>query len=204
MRRVTVSIDYRHHSESEDWLNLNQLNINTMTENIHSVNTLHELLDFDVRKFVSAEIQLEKSLAGFVNRAASPKLKYVLLKYLEFIKKHIQDMESIIEEENITSISLKNRIMYAFIEEAEEKLGVCKSSDVKDACLLSCVQAINHFKISMYGTAAAFAKELGMDKQSGFFREAEVNEKQIDDRLSQLAEHEINVKAKTFISLPGL
>jgi hypothetical protein len=31
--------------------------------------------------------------------------------------------------------------------------------------------------------------------------EAEVNEKQIDDRLSQLAEHEINIKAKAPIAL---
>jgi ferritin-like metal-binding protein YciE len=174
-----------------------------MTENNHSVNTLHELLDFDVTKFVSAEIQLEKSLPGFVNMAASPKLKHVLLKYFDFVKKHVQNMESFFEEENITSLSLQNRIMHAFIEEAEEKLSVCKSTEVKDACLLSCIQAINHFKISMYGTAAAFAKELGMEKQSAFFREAEVNEKQIDDRLSQLAEHEINSNAKTSISLPG-
>ena len=40
-----------------------------------------------------------------------------------------------------------------------------------------------------------------MEKFAGVFHEAEVNEKQIDDRLSQLAEHEINFKAKAPIVL---
>ncbi len=174
-----------------------------MTENNLPVTTLHELLDNDVSKFSSAEIQLQKVLPDFINMAVSMKLKNVLLKYLDFIVKHVQNMESFFEEEKINALSLNNRIMHAFIEEAKEKLSDCKSAEVKDACLLSCIQAINHFKISMYGTAAAFAKELGMEKQSAFFREAEVNEKQIDDRLSQLAEHEINIMAKAAITLPG-
>lgn len=40
-----------------------------------------------------------------------------------------------------------------------------------------------------------------MEKQAAIFHEAEVSEKQIDDRLSQLAEFEININAKTIISI---
>ena len=111
--------------------------------------------------------------------------------------------QAVFEEENINSLSLTNRVMHAFIEEAEEKLSGCTDAEVKDACLLACIQAINHFKISTDGTAAAFANTLGMEKQASVFHEAEINEKQIDDRLSQLAEHEINVKAKAPIVLTG-
>jgi ferritin-like metal-binding protein YciE len=93
--------------------------------------------------------------------------------------------------------------MLAFIEDANEKLNNCADQQVIDACLLASIQGINHFKISLYGTAAAFAKELGMEKFASVFHEAEVNEKQIDDRLSQLAEHEINISAKTPIVLPN-
>jgi len=42
-----------------------------------------------------------------------------------------------------------------------------------------------------------------MEKSGIVFHEAEINEKQIDDRLSQLAEHEINVEAKSPLVLPG-
>ena len=40
-----------------------------------------------------------------------------------------------------------------------------------------------------------------VEDHAAIFHKAEINEKQIDDRLSQLAEHEINIKAKAPIEL---
>lgn len=173
-----------------------------MTSHKSTIVTLHNLLDYDVSKFTSAEIQLKSSLLEWINKAGSLKLKTVLQKYLDFVNQHVQRMENFFEEENIGSLSLINRVMHAFIEETNEKLSNCTDREVKDACLLACIQAINHFKISTYGTAAAFAKTLEMEKHAAVFHEAEVDEKQIDDRLSQLADYEINIKAKTPIVLP--
>lgn len=173
-----------------------------MTEDNQTISTLHNLLDYDARKFTSAEIQLKTSLPGWIGKAGSLKLKTVLQKYLDFVQIHVQKLESFFEEEQISSLSLNNRVMQAFIEEAEEKLNTCTDTEVRDACLLACIQAINHYKISTYGTAAAFAKALDMQNQAAVFHEAEINEKQVDDRLTQLAEFEINVKAKAPIVLP--
>ena len=92
--------------------------------------------------------------------------------------------------------------MHAFIAEAEEKMNNCFDFSIRDACILASVQNINHFKISSYGTAAAFANTLGMAKTAVLFHECEVSEKQIDDRLSQLAEHEINIIANATFILP--
>ena len=166
-----------------------------MKENNPTIVNLHHLLDHDARRFTSAEIHLRNQLPIWRDHAHSLKLKTVLQKYLDFIETHINKQEEFFVDENISSISLYNRVMQAFIEEINEKLSICSDPEVKDACLLAGIQSISHFKISTYGTAAAFAKALGMDKYTLVFREAEVNEKQIDDRLSQLAEYEINVKA---------
>lgn len=174
-----------------------------MEENYQTIATLHDLLEYDARKFTSAEIQLRNSLPEWINKAGSVKLKTVLQKYLDYAEQHVQKMEAFFEEEKINSLSLTNRVMKAFIDEVKEKLANCADAAIKDACLLACIQAINHFKISTYGTAAAFANALGREKQAALFHEAEVNEKQIDDRLSQLAEHEVNMKAKTPIVLQG-
>lgn len=174
-----------------------------MKGNDQTISTLHALLNYDTSRFNSAEIQLKKALPGWINKASSLMLKTVLQKYLDFVNQHLQKMEPFIEEEKINSLLLHNRVMEAFILEAEERLHACTDSEVKDACLLACIQSVNHFKISAYGTAAAFARALDMEKQAAVFHEAEVNEKQIDDRLSQLAEYEINNRAKTPIVLPG-
>ncbi len=169
---------------------------------IHNVNTLKLLLDSDSRKFMAAEIELQKALPSWIQKANSVKLKTILQKYFDLIKRHINRLESFFEEESYSYLNAKNRIMNAFIEEAEEKLSNCTDSKIKDACLLAVVQNINHFKISTYGTAAAFANTLGMSKTAVLFHECEINEKQIDDRLTQLAEFEINNEARNSIAIP--
>jgi ferritin-like metal-binding protein YciE len=174
-----------------------------MIANNQTITSLHSLLDYDASQFTIAEIQLKKKLPEWINKASSIKLKTVLQKYLDLIQQHVSKMEVFFEEDKINSLSLKNRIMDAFIEEAEEKLANCSEMPTKDACLLASIQGINHFKISAYGTAAAFAKTLAMDNQAAIFHEAEVTEKQIDDRLSQLAEHEININARAPIEING-
>jgi len=167
-----------------------------------TIANLHHLLDYEASKFSSAEVLLKQSLPEWINQSNSLKLKAVLLKYQEIVQQHIEKMADFFEEEKFDSQSASNRVMHAFIEEAREKLSFCSDPDVRDAGLLASIQAINHFKISAYGTAAAFANTLEMSKEAGIFHEAEVNEKQIDDRLSQLAEHEINTKARASAVLP--
>jgi ferritin-like metal-binding protein YciE len=174
-----------------------------MQENNPSIINLHNLLDYEARKFTSAEIQLKKCLPDWINKAGSLKLKAVLQKYLDYVEQHVRNMEGFFEEEQIISLSLTHGIMKAFIEDTEDKLSNCNDVAISDACLLASIQSINHFKISTYGTAAAFANTLDMKNHANVFHEAEVNEKQIDDRLSQLAEFEINIKARAPIELQG-
>ncbi|HEX4956816.1 MAG TPA: DUF892 family protein [Lacibacter sp.] len=165
--------------------------------NEQAISTLHHLLDYDAQKFTSAEVLLKNSLKDWIQTASSPMLKTVLQKYLSFTEEHIERLEKFYEDEKISSLSTTNRVMYAFIAETTDKLNHCTDKQVADACLLACIQSINHFKISIYGTAAAYANTLEMTGHAELFHEAEVNEKQIDDRLSQLAQYDVNIKAKS-------
>lgn len=174
-----------------------------MTANNQAITTLHHLLGYDATKFTSAEIHLKGALPEWINKTSSLMLKTVLQKYRDFVEQHVKKMEVFFEEEDINALSLHNRIMQAFIDETNEKLAACTDPEIKDACLLAGIQTINHYKISIYGTAAAFARTLEMEQHAAIFYEAEGNEKQIDSRLSQLAAFEINKKAKTPIVLPS-
>jgi len=172
-----------------------------MKHNHQAIATLHDLLGYDAKKIADAEIQVKKALQGYTGNTNNLKLQDVLRKYIAFIDQHIEKLEMFLVKEKIFPFSPVNKVMQAFIAHTEEKLSVCIDEGIKDACLLASVQEINHYKISMYGTAAAFAKTLEMEDISAIFHEAEINEKHIDDRLSQLAEHEINSKAKTPVLL---
>ena len=159
------------------------------------ITILRDLLDEDARKFASGEIQLQNHLEVWMREADSLQLKVVLHKYFDYIMEHVNKLQAFFEEENINYISFDNPLMNAFINEANEKLADCTDAVIKDVCLLACVQGINHFKISVYGTASTFAKALDLVTSAALFREMEINEKNIDHNLSQLAEHEINIKA---------
>jgi len=166
-----------------------------------TITTLHDLLDYDATRFVNAEILLRNNLPSWTNLSVSVKMKEVLLKYLDQVEQHIEALNHFVEAEEITSLVVKDRIMNAFIEELNEKLARCIDHEVRDASLLAGIQRINHYKISLYGTAASFARTLGMDAFAKQFHDAEINEKQIDDRLSQLAKFEVNLSARAPIIL---
>lgn len=173
-----------------------------MTENAPTITNLQDLLNYDVRRFTCAEIALKFSLEKWIALTSSLKLKTILQKYMEFAEEHIHKFENYFEAQHINSLSNANRVMMAFIEDTDETMNFCTDPEARDAGLLASIQGINHFKISLYGSAAAFAKELGLEEFASVFHEAEVNEKQIDDRLSQLAEYEINRRARAPIVLP--
>jgi ferritin-like metal-binding protein YciE len=174
-----------------------------MKENVEGISTLQGLLDADAASLISAEMQLKKELNVWVLKVRSAKLRLIIQKYLDYIDLHIQLLNTFYDLEKINKVELTNRVMQAYIVDTNEKLSVCLDAEVKDACLLACIQAINHFKLSAYGTAASFANAIGMEKQAAVFHTAEINERQIDDRLSQLANFEINARALAPVILPG-
>lgn len=158
--------------------------------------TLLSLLNYDAGKFTSAEAQLQNNLPRWIDGAGSTPLKSALDKYLGLVDEHIEKLDIFRAEENFLYTSQVNLIMHAFIKETDEKLAQCADADIKDACLRACMQNINHYKIATYDIAATFAHDLAMDDAVTVFRDLEIDEKQIDHRLSQLAEHETNANTR--------
>jgi ferritin-like metal-binding protein YciE len=171
-----------------------------MTE-INCIQTFHQLLNNRIRQFTISEVTLQQALTGWIKTASSVALKNTLQRYFDHVKTHVQKLELFFEEESLQYVSLRSRVMEALVDDVNETLTNCTEASIRDAALIAGVQHINHMKIAAYGTATAFANTLAKPKTAYLFHEFEVNEKQIDDRLSQLAEHEINKKALLALSL---
>lgn len=160
-----------------------------------NISCLRQLLDEDSSRLISGEVQLKRSLLVWIGKDTSLSFRNLIHQYLDKIERHIQNMEAFCNDEQLISMSSNNRVIQTLIEEINEKMANCTCPQVKDACLLAGIQAINHFKISVYGTAAAFAGAVGLDKAEKQFYQAEKDELDIDEALSHLAIHEINLKA---------
>jgi ferritin-like metal-binding protein YciE len=167
---------------------------------MHQTNTLHQLLDEEISRFIGAEELLQRTLPIWIQQARSAKLKTILIDYHEQVKKHIVRLNTFLKEEAITGYPLMHLIMDAFVKDTEEKMKNCKDFNVRDASLLASVQNISHYKIGTYGTSASFAHTLGKERIAVLFYECEANEKQIDRELTILAEKEINNLALSHLS----
>jgi ferritin-like metal-binding protein YciE len=72
-------------------------------------------------------------------------------------------------------------------EEADE--------EVKDAGLIAAAQRVEHYEMAGYGTARTYAELLGDREGAKLLRTTLEEEKQTDQKLSELANSAINVAA---------
>ena len=66
--------------------------------------------------------------------------------------------------------------------------------DALDAGLISAAQRVEHYEIAAYGTVRTYANILGEDEAASLLEETLEEEKETDQKLTQLAE-QINVQA---------
>ena len=72
----------------------------------------------------------------------------------------------------------------------------CKNPEVCDAAIITSLQHINHYEMAGYGTAIAYAKQLGRHEAAELLLETLREEKASDMGLSEIAENHINPDAK--------
>jgi ferritin-like metal-binding protein YciE len=68
-------------------------------------------------------------------------------------------------------------------------------SEPKQAALIGAAQRVEHYEIAAYGTARAHARQLGYLKAFDLLSKTLEEEKETDQKLTQLAENRVNVKA---------
>ena len=168
---------------------------------IPAITNLHHLLEYEIRHFSGTENQLRGPIHKWISTASSINLKTVLRQYLTTVEEHLSQLEAYSLAEQMLSVTVSSRVMKAMIQDTDDKIKECHDKEVSDACLLASIQQINHIKISLYGTAAAFANELGNEKAASLFHLFEINEKKIDQQLNRLAKKEINPRALATVVL---
>lgn len=154
---------------------------------------LKELYIDELKDLYSAENQLVKALPKMAKAASSEELRSGFEEHLEQTKGHVQRLETIFEQLNESPKGKKCKGMEGLIEEGSEAIGEFEDS-VLDAALIGAAQRVEHYEMAAYGTARAFAEELGETEQASLLNETLEEEKQTDEKLSTLAK-EINPQA---------
>ncbi len=160
-----------------------------------SLDTLESLFVHELKDLLSAEKQLTKALPKMAKGAASDALKTAFEEHLEQTKGHVARLEEIFAMLDKSPRAQLCKGMEGLIEEGAELLEEEGEPIVKDAALIGAAQRVEHYEIAAYGTARTLAELLGNDEAAELLQQTLDEEKETDEKLTELAMSEINVEA---------
>jgi ferritin-like metal-binding protein YciE len=170
---------------------------------------LNDLLKHEVDDLLSAEEQIIEALPKMIEKATEPQLKKALNEHLQVTKTHkerIQKVKTLLENRSDESKSEPGLLEKIFggtkckgteglIKEGEKLMGENMDNKVRDAAIIAAAQKIEHYEISGYGTARAYAMQLGFDDIEQLLTQTLNEEYEADDNLTALALFDVNLQA---------
>ncbi len=170
--------------------------------------TLRELLQHEIDDLYSAEEQIIEELPKMVEAATAPELKSALKNHLIITRKQkgrLDQIRKLLESapkaepglmQKVFGSNTKCKGTEGLIKEAEHIMKqTTEDSSVKDAAIIAAAQKIEHYEISGYGTARAFAMQLGLNDVEKLLGETLNEEHEADNELNGLALFGINAEA---------
>ncbi len=155
---------------------------------------LQELYVDELKDLYNAENQLVKALPKMAKAASSEKLRAGFEEHLEQTKGHVSRLEQIFESLGESPKGKKCKGMEGLVEEGSEIIDEDLEDGVKDAGLIGAAQRVEHYEIAAYGTVKAFAETLGHSEHASLLEQTLEEEKETDEKLTELAK-QINVQA---------
>ena len=155
---------------------------------------LKELYVDELKDLYSAENQLVKALPEMARAASSDELRQGFEKHLEQTKGHVQRLEKIFQALGESPKGKTCKGMQGLIEEGSEATEEDYEGSVMDAALIGAAQRVEHYEIAGYGTVRSMAETLGEDDHVSLLEQTLEEEKETDEKLTELAE-QINNKA---------
>jgi ferritin-like metal-binding protein YciE len=159
---------------------------NTMPTN------LREALVDEIRDIYNAEKQIVKALPKMVKGATSDELREAFESHLDETENQVTRLERVFELLDEKPRGKHCAGMAGILEEGSDTLQEDAEDSVMDAMLIAGAQRVEHYEITAYGTAIAWAEALGLTEIAQVLGESLAEEKAADEKLSALAESGIN------------
>jgi ferritin-like metal-binding protein YciE len=160
-----------------------------------AVRTLEDLFYETLKDIYYAEKKLTKALPKMAKKASSSDLKVALEEHLTETEHQVKRLEQIFESMGKRAVSKKCEAMDGILKEADEVTGEIEDKPTLDAAIISSSQTVEHYEIARYGTLVAWANELGHSDAAGLLEASLEEEKAADEKLSGLAEAQVNQQA---------
>lgn len=158
---------------------------------------LQDLFVHELKDLYSAENQILKALPKMVQAANSAELQQAFQDHLTQTEGHVQRLEDILRELQVSPRGVKCAGMEGLLEEGKEVLKQkAEAQDwVLDAALIGAAQRVEHYEMAAYGTARAHAEKLGLYRAAKLLQQTLDEEGAADKKLTEIAERAVNALA---------
>lgn len=159
------------------------------------IQTMQELFLEQIRDLYSAETQILKALPKMVEAATNEQLRSGFQEHLAQTENHVSRLETIFSGLNEKSGGEKCKGMEGLLKEGDEMISHTDGGAVRDAGLIASAQRVEHYEMAGYGSAREFARQLGNMNAVTLLEETLDEEKETDERLTEIAMAMVNDEA---------
>lgn len=157
-------------------------------------NSLRQLYIDELKDLYSAETQLVKALPKMAKASSNAELRQAFEEHLRQTSEQVSRLEQIFDALGEKPTGKKCLGMEGLVKEGAETMQEDYEQATMDAAVIGAAQRVEHYEIAAYGTVRTFAELLGENDHVSLIEQTLSEEKQADEKLTQLAE-QINQEA---------
>jgi ferritin-like metal-binding protein YciE len=160
-----------------------------------TMDTLNELLQEELKDIYDAEKQLTKALPKLAKKAGAEELRQAIEEHLQQTEQHVERLEQVFEQLGVPARGKKCKGMQNLIAEGDDAIKEAEDEAARDAVMIAAAQKVEHYEIAAYGTLRTWANLVGQREAASLLEETLEEEKETDQRLTEIAESSVNERA---------
>ena len=158
---------------------------------------LEKLFTDSLKDIYWAEKQLTKTLPKMKKAATTDELKSAIEEHLAQTEGHVKRLEQVFDMCGKKVQAKKCDAMEGLIKEGDSIVEETQNGSMtRDAGIIMAAQKVEHYEIATYGSLVQIAKTLGMNDAADVLHLTLDEEKQADEKLTEIAEWHVNQAAE--------
>jgi ferritin-like metal-binding protein YciE len=150
---------------------------------------LEKLFIDSLKDIYWAEKQLTKTLPKMKKAATTDELKSAIEEHLAQTEGHVKRLEQVFDMCGKKVQAKKCDAMEGLIKEGDSIVEETQEGSMtRDAGIIMAAQKVEHYEIATYGSLVQIAKTLGMNDAAEVLHQTLDEEKQADEKLTEVAE----------------
>jgi ferritin-like metal-binding protein YciE len=166
------------------------------TQTLTQDSKLKEFFVDQLKDMYWAEKKLVKTLPKMQDAATTQQLRDAFASHLAETEEHVTRLEQVFGMIGEEADTTKCAAMAGIVDEGEDIIDdTDEGTAQRDVGLIFAGQKAEHYEIATYGGLITLAKTMGYEQAADLLRQTLAEEKNADDKLTSIAENDINMQA---------